>query len=134
MHPGYPSAERLLARTVAMKGQHAEAIGMFERLRDKGDTSRSRCELAWAYALAGRTEDATRELARARGMTASRMYPYDEALVLTALGRTDAALDALDRAFDERDSTMVNLKHDPRLAALHSNPRFNRLVLSMRFP
>jgi tetratricopeptide (TPR) repeat protein len=117
-----------------MKRQVPEAIAIFERLRDKDDTSRSRCELAWAYALAGRTEDATRELEQARGMTQSQKYPYDEALVLTALGRTEAALDALDRAFEQRDPTMVNLRHDPRLASLRSNPRFTRVILLMRSP
>ncbi len=69
MHPGYSSAERLLARAHAMKRQLPEAIGIFERLRDRDDTSRSRCELAWAYALAGRSDDATRELEQARSMT-----------------------------------------------------------------
>jgi tetratricopeptide (TPR) repeat protein len=134
MHPDYVSAERLLARAQAMKGQSIDAVSMFERLRAKDSTSRSRCELAWAYALAGRRDDAMRELERARAMTESPIYPYDEALVLTALGRGTPALDALDRAYEQRDPTLVNVKHDPRLDALRSDPRYGRLLSLMRFP
>jgi serine/threonine protein kinase/tetratricopeptide (TPR) repeat protein len=134
MHPDYVPAERLLARAQAMGGQSVDAVSMFERLRAKDATSRSRCELAWAYALAGRHDDAMRELERARAMAEFPTYPYDEALVLTALGRITPALDALDRAYAQRDPTLVNVKHDPRLDALHSDPRYSRLLALMRFP
>jgi tetratricopeptide (TPR) repeat protein len=132
-HPGYLPAERLLGRAQAMKGQTAEAVAAFERQRARDDTPRSRSELAWAYALAGRTEDATQMLESARAMPSPAGYPYDEALVLTALGKTAAALDALDRAFAQRDPTLVNLKHDPRFDALRSDPRYGKLLALMRF-
>jgi serine/threonine-protein kinase len=133
-HPGFMPAERLLARSEAMNGRAAEAVAEFERQRARDDSSRSRCELAWAYAVAGRIGDAQRTFAEARAIVPSRAYPYDEALVLTALGRKQEALDALDRAYDRRDPTLVNLKHDPRLQSLHPDPRFARLLALMRFP
>jgi serine/threonine-protein kinase len=133
-HPGYPPAERLLARALAMNGRAAEAVGRFEQQRTRDDSPRSRAELAWAYARAGRVRDAERALDEARALTPSRSYPYDEALVLAALGRKEDAFEALNRAYDLRDPTLVNLKHDPRLVPLHSDPRFARLLALMRFP
>jgi serine/threonine-protein kinase len=133
-HPGYLPAERLLARALAMNGRAAEAVERFERQRARDDSPRSRAELAWAYARAGRTTDAERALAEARLLTPSQSYPYDEALVLAALGRKEEALDALNRAYDQRDPTLVNLKHDPRLELLRSDARFSRLLALMRFP
>src|SRR5262249_43548147 len=102
--------------------------------RTRDDTPRSRCELAWAYARAGRREDATRELDAARRLAPSRTFPYDEAVALTALGDRGAAFEALNRAYDQRGPTLVNLKHDPRLADLHTDSRFTRLLALMRFP
>ena len=133
-HPGYLPAERLLARTNAMNGHATEAVIQFEQQKDLEDTPRTRRELAWAYAVAGRTQDAEREFAAARGMPSAGAYEYDDALVLTALQKTDAAFDALNRAYEERDPTLVNLKHDPRLDALRSDSRYARLVALMRFP
>jgi serine/threonine-protein kinase len=134
MHAGYQPAERLLARAEAMSGRTEDAVATFEALVARDDTSRPRYELAWAYAVAGRTPDAERELARAREANPSQEYPYDEALVLTALGRADESLKALDRALKQRDPTLVNLKHDPRLEPLRSDPRYGRLLAAMRFP
>jgi TolB-like protein/Tfp pilus assembly protein PilF len=133
LHPGYLAAERLMARSYAQKGEVAEAVRRFETLKQRDDTARSRCELAWAYARAGRIAEADRELTSARAMPAADAYPYDLAVVYAALERRDDALDALDRAFRERDPTMVNLRHDPRLDALRSDPRFIRLVGLMNF-
>jgi TolB-like protein/Tfp pilus assembly protein PilF len=132
-HPGYLPAERLLARTQAMKGQTAVAVAAFERQRARDDNPRSRSELAWAYALAGRAKDATQMLESARAMPSLAGYPYDEALVLTALGKPGDALDALDRAFAQRDPTLVNLKHDPRFDGLRSDPRYGKLLALMGF-
>ena len=133
-HPAYLPAERLLARAEAMNGQTADAVARFEAQRTRDDTPRSRCELAWAYALAGRRSDARREFDTARRLAPSRSFPYDEAVALTALGEANAAFDALNRALDQSDPTLVNLKHDPRLAALRQDARFDRLLALMRFP
>jgi tetratricopeptide (TPR) repeat protein len=131
--PDYAPAERLLARALAQRGNHAEAVRVFENQKQRGDSPRSRCELAWAYALAGRLADAETELQSALAER-SGIYQYDVALALTAMGRHDEALTALERAFAERDPTMVNLKHDPRFDPLRSDPRYGRLLAQMRFP
>jgi serine/threonine protein kinase/tetratricopeptide (TPR) repeat protein len=134
-HDGFMPAERLLARTYAQVGKFEEALLRFEHLIARQNNTRDRCELAWAYALAGRRADAERELASAiNAAGTTHLYPYDLALVYTALGKTEDAFSALDRGFTEHDPTMVNLKHDPRLAPLHSDSRYGRLLDRMRFP
>jgi TolB-like protein/Flp pilus assembly protein TadD len=131
--PGYLPAERLRARALAQRGNHSEAVRQFGLQKIRGDTPRARCELAWAYALAGRREEAVNELRSALAMK-SGIYQFDVALAYTALDRPRDALSALERAFEERDPTMVNLKHDPRFDSLRSDPRFTRLLAQMRFP
>ncbi len=131
--PDYIPAERLRARALAQRGNHAEAVKVFEALKQRGDNPRSRCELAWAYALAGKLPEARKELDSAIAEKTG-VYQYDVALALTAMGRRDEALSALERAIDERDPTMVNLKHDPRFDPLRNDPRYGRLLAQMRFP
>jgi len=133
-HPGYLAAERLMARAYGQKGDTAEAVRRFEELKKRNDSARAKCELAWAYALAGRTDDADRELTAILDGPSPGVYQYDVALVYAALGRREMALDALEAAFSARDPTMVNLKHDPRLDTLRSEPRFKHLQESMNFP
>jgi len=131
--PGYLPAERLRARSLAMRGEHDEAIRQFEEQKARGDGARPRCELAWAYAVAGRREEARAELRHVSALKVP-VYPYDVALVHAALNDAPAALDALEQAFRDRDPTLVNLRHDPRLEGLRANPRYRQLVAQMRFP
>jgi eukaryotic-like serine/threonine-protein kinase len=131
--PGYAPAERLRARALTQLGRHAEAIRSFEELKARGDGPRPRCELAWAYAMAGRPNEARAELAAAEKF-ATVVYQYDVALVHTALEQLDDAIAALERAFEKHDPTMVNLRHDPRFDALRTDPRYQALVARMRFP
>ena len=131
--PGYLPAERLRARSLAMRGEHDEAIRQFQQQKARADGTRPRCELAWAYALAGQREQARAELRDAAALKAP-VYPYDVALVHTALSDAPAALDALEQGFREHDATMVNLRHDPRLDTLRADPRYRQLVALMRFP
>lgn len=133
-HPGFLPAERLLARAIAMRGDPSDAVRRFRDLRGRDDSPRSRCELAWAYALAGLRAEAARELESARTIPGGRVYPYDVALVLAALGRQQDALAALEEAYEQRDSTLVNLKHDPRFDAIRGDSRFVGLLRRMRFP
>ena len=51
-----------------------------------------------------------------------------------ALGRTDKALDLLERAYEERDVRMAFLKTDARWNNLRTHPRFIALMRKMRYP
>ena len=46
----------------------------------------------------------------------------------------DAAFDWLERAYEQHDATLVQLKFDPLLRNLHSDARFAKMVSKMRLP
>jgi hypothetical protein len=58
--------------------------------------------------------------------------PSSLATVYAALGETEPALDALDRAFLTRDTRLVFLKDDMRLVGLRNEPRFVTLVRKLK--
>jgi len=49
-------------------------------------------------------------------------------------GEDDRALDLLEQLYARRDNDMLQLKVDPRVDNLRSNPRFEALVRRMNFP
>lgn len=83
--------------------------------------------LARSLALAGRAADARAALAEAE-KTAPHLSSYQQATVHLALGRTARALDALERAGEQRDPWLVLLKVDPMLEPLRDHPRMRRLL------
>lgn len=58
---------------------------------------------------------------------------YQQAQVLAQWGKTEAALEALDRAAAEADSGLVYLLSDPLLEPLHDQPRFKALLRKLHF-
>jgi tetratricopeptide (TPR) repeat protein len=54
--------------------------------------------------------------------------PYHIALVQSALGRVEAALDLLKRAVNSRDAWVLWMAVDPELDPLRSHPRFNAIL------
>lgn len=98
---------------------------MREAVRWSDDDSVMRAGLARAYAVAGdaasaRALAATLEKGGGRGA----LYSYELALVHLGLGERARALDALDRANEERSGWMVYLDVDPRLDPIRDDERF----------
>lgn len=93
--------------------------------------------LASALALGGQTDEA-RSLLRELDARAAREYvpPFDCALALVALGENEAALDALERAYEQRNAFLWARIHFPPLRRLAAEPRFQALVarLGQRAP
>ena len=84
--------------------------------------------LAHAYALAGRARDA-RTLLDELTSAGKRYTPtYEIALVHAALGERAAALDWLDRAYEERSHSIVFLGVDPGLDPVRKEPRFTAMM------
>ena len=54
--------------------------------------------------------------------------------VYAAFGDRDKAMACLEEAFERRPDWMIEIKSDPRLEGLHSDPRFQELLGRMGFP
>jgi serine/threonine-protein kinase len=91
--------------------------------------------LAHGLASAGRREEAERKLRELQDLS-SRHYvsSYDLAVICAGLGDRDAALDLLEKGYQERTHWMALLQVDPRLDPLRDSARFRRVLDSMGFP
>jgi hypothetical protein len=87
-------------------------------------------ELAYAYALQGADALAQSYLQKLSQYPDS-VDPYQMSLIYVALGDKDRAFELLARARDERSGGIPDLKVDPRLDSLRSDPRFSELLRSV---
>ena len=81
-------------------------------------------------ARCGRRADALAEIRRlTREQQAGRYAShYGLAMIYAGLGEKEQAFAELERAFTERAWAMFTLKVDPAFEAMHSDPRFVRLL------
>jgi tetratricopeptide (TPR) repeat protein len=119
----------LLARTYVALGRFDDGIAMLQKnVNSQGYTDNAE-KLAYALAAAGRHSEARALLGRiAAASGTTYIKPYDLALVHVVLGEFETALDLLERAYDERDGTLLLMKIDPRLDDIRDRPRFRRLL------
>jgi tetratricopeptide (TPR) repeat protein len=89
--------------------------------------------LARAHAAAGAMDEASAILTGLLEQEERGRYvsSFQLGKVLLALGDVPEALTRLERAFDERSHSMVFLRVDPQLAALSSEPRYQRLLAAV---
>jgi serine/threonine protein kinase/tetratricopeptide (TPR) repeat protein len=85
--------------------------------------------LGLAYGLSGSKADAAGSFAELRRM-AERQYVPSSALAMVSLGMGDrtAAIDLLDRAYEEHDFSLVFLQVAPWFERIRSEPRFQQLL------
>jgi hypothetical protein len=60
--------------------------------------------------------------------------PFYVAVVYIALGKTETAMDWMEKAFADHSNGLVFLKVEPELDPLRSNPRFIALQKRLNFP
>ena len=118
----------------ALKGEYNEAIADAQRARAKDPENLLYvASLGHAYGKAGRTSDARAILARLAELSKmTHVSAYHVAMIYVALGETDAALDWLDRAYEEQSPWIGYLKVDPRAAPLRGQPRFDAMLKRAR--
>ena len=134
LDPTFGAAHTDLARSLEHVGRTDEAVEEFLR-GTAGPDGRPRPStgLAILYARAGRQDDA-RATMEALFALAQRQYvsPFGIASYYAVTGDNDRALDWLERAYAERDGTLVWLKVHPRLDGLRGESRFRDLLARMR--
>jgi serine/threonine protein kinase/tetratricopeptide (TPR) repeat protein len=134
LDPTFGSGHTDLARSLEHVGRTDEALEEF-LLGTKAADGRPRPStgLAILYARAGRRQEARATLDEVLAL-AERQFvsPYGIASYYAVSGETERALDWLEKAYAERDGTLVWLKVHPRLDPLRSEPRFRDLLARMR--
>ena len=90
--------------------------------------------LAEAYAMLGQ-QDRVRKIAKElEGRAATYVRLAEIALVYSVLGERQKAFAWLEKAYEQHDTQMINLKVDPQYDPLRSDPRFQDLLRRMNFP
>jgi serine/threonine-protein kinase len=112
--PHFPTADVVLARTLACRGRVEEALTLYDAMPSGGPPHYR----AYAYVKAGRRSDA------ARLAVENDQYPYFVTIIYAALGERDRAFEALDRTAEREPQRVPLLLTWPELAPLQGDPRF----------
>ena len=115
-------------------GQPDKALAaMRHAVEMAGGSTRALALLGAHLARQGQQREARAILAQLQQLEGSRYLPGTAlATVHAALGESEPALDALDRAYREHDARLVFLKDDPLLSGLRGHPRYLALVRKLR--
>jgi TolB-like protein/Tfp pilus assembly protein PilF len=136
MDPDHPIAYLPLGLAYSMKGLHREAVSTLDKgLSLAPLSSEMVAQLAHAHGRAGNHDRARAALEAFQARSqAQHVSPFSVALVHLALGDSQAALDWLERAYQERDWYLCVLKTEPILDPLRRERRFEDLVRRVNFP
>ena len=123
--PGYAWAHQCVLAAARKSGRDADARSSLEelaRLSNAPEPVRARLHDeggAWP-----------RWYLERMGAASSKLYvsPFSLALLKLDLGDRAGSLEALERAYEERDGFLVHVGVDPRLEPLHDEPRYLELL------
>ncbi len=133
--PNFFRTYSLLGEAYVQKGAYDEAIAAFKKAIDLGEGAQVKADLAYTYAVSGRTREARKILAELTDRS-RRTYapPLEVAIAYVGLGDHDQAFAWLEKAYDERERDMLSLRVNPGLDPLRSDPRFADLLRRVGLP
>ncbi|HJP90645.1 MAG TPA: winged helix-turn-helix domain-containing protein [Pyrinomonadaceae bacterium] len=134
LDPSSFPARRYLGLAYEAKGMYPEAISEFQTGVKLSGSPLMLALLGHAYAAAGRTAEAKQVLNDLQQLQGQQRYvsPYTVAAIYAGLGDQEQAFKWLDKAVEERDIWLMNLKVDPVFAKLRSNRKFADLLAQIR--
>ena len=136
LDPSFGRAHTRLGMAYAAKREYGPAEEEFkEALRLSGPDPYLYGLLGYTRARAGNGESA-RQLLRELRERSRREYvpPFSMALICIGLNDRQAALDWLEKGYQDHSTLMVYAKTDPLLDPLRSEPRFAALLQRMKLP
>jgi tetratricopeptide (TPR) repeat protein len=133
IEPHFGLANHFLGRAYLASGDYTRAIEQLRRSNELlGGVPFTRGDLGYALALAGERDDAERLKSEMMEARRERFFPaFPIAAIEMGLGRTDAALEWLERAVHERQLGYYFPSVDPIFDPLRSHPRFIALLKRM---
>jgi TolB-like protein/Tfp pilus assembly protein PilF len=130
--PNLPSVHYWMNHVLLAQGKYPEAIeeAKKEVEADNYDPS-ARLDLAFVLSEAGLKDEATKVFDEATGLKEKYVSPTSVGTVLFSLGRNVEALESLERALAERDSSLLYFRSVPAYAKFHSIPGWSEIERKM---
>jgi TolB-like protein/DNA-binding winged helix-turn-helix (wHTH) protein/lipoprotein NlpI len=133
--PNFPRAHFRLGSAYEDRGMYREALAELQKAvqLSAGDPYYEGA-LGHAYAVSGNVSAARRMLALLKSSSRQRYIPaYAIALIYAGLAEKDNAFFWLEKAREDRSTSLAYLKVDPVLNSLRSHPRFAGLLQNIAF-
>jgi serine/threonine-protein kinase len=128
--PCHVSTYEYLGLVYSQTGRFTEAVEAGGRAIELGGNPADiDIDLACAYARSGNMAESRKILARIKeSRKSSFVSPASIAAIHGHLGERDEAFDWLEKAYEERDPALLELKSAPRFDPLRTDPRFSALL------
>lgn len=135
LNPKYNWGHVWIAEAYIQKGMYEEAITEVNKALSLEGNTRAIAILGYAYALAGRHDEARKVLSQLEELS-KRKYvpPFFIATIYMGLGEKDQVFDWLEKAYQERHAHLINLKVQPIYDPIRSDPRFANLLRRVGIP
>jgi adenylate cyclase len=136
LEPRFWVARIFLGKLYGVQSHHRKAIAEFAKaFRDSHGNTEATSFRGYTLAVSGHRGEARRALRELKQESKKRFVPpLHLALGSLGLGEKRAALEELERAFEERDVRMTTLAVEPRWDTLGSNPKFQQLLKRVGLP
>lgn len=132
--PNFPRTHFRLGEVYEQRGEYRMAIPELEQaVRLSGGDPYYEGSLGHAYGASGNAVKARDVLQNLQVRTGQYVPPYAIGLIYAGLGEKDQAFHWLQKAVEERSTSMVFLRMDPELASLRADARFAPLLRSLNF-
>jgi serine/threonine-protein kinase len=131
----FPSAHYMLGLVFERQGKYGQAIEAFQKAVSLGKgVPNDIYALGQVYAVSGQRDGALQVRDELLRLSESRYVPPSLiGLSYINLGEDETGFSWLERAYDGRDFYLLYLGIDPRLAGVHTDPRFTDLLRRMNF-
>ena len=130
LEPQFAPARSILGQIYEQQGRYEEALTALEEARVlANEHPATLAALSHVLASAGQMEEAhalTAQLTERAGQ--QHISPVWLALAHAGIGEKNAALDALEKAYEQHDVILVWLGTEPRLDSLRRDPRFIEIL------
>ena len=130
LDPSFVVAHNVLAAVYALNGMHGEAIAEGERALSLSKGLWARITLGRVHAILGNQAEAREILTEVKEASKSPNLSRAAycAMMHAWLGEPDQAVEWLEKAYGEREPTLIYLRQSPDFESLHGDPRFHDLL------
>jgi DNA-binding winged helix-turn-helix (wHTH) protein/TolB-like protein/Tfp pilus assembly protein PilF len=130
--PNFFPAHRYLGLAYEQKGMYKEAIAEFRKGVELSGSPLMLALLGHALAVSGNRVEAERVLRELEQQKQRYVSPYTVAAIYAGLAEKDEAFKWLEKAYQERDIWLINLKVDPVFTPLRPDKRFAEMLGRIR--